>query len=66
MRVRGHSWRGIAEMSAAMYVPFALVAVPFWTGMISGGTFMVVGHVLMLPAMAVPMLLRRHEYTGCA
>src|SRR5215217_1533904 len=36
MRVRGHSWRGIAEMSASMYAPFAVLLVPFWIGVIGG------------------------------
>src|SRR4051794_18918480 len=37
MRFRGHSWPAITEMSAAMYVPFAVLLVPFWTGAVSGG-----------------------------
>jgi hypothetical protein len=32
MRFRRHSWRSIAEMSAAMYFPFIILFVPFWTG----------------------------------
>jgi hypothetical protein len=63
MRFRGHSWRGIAEMSAAMYVPFAVLLVPFWAGSIGAGALMTWGHVLMLPAMALAMLLRPAEYT---
>ena len=63
MRVRGHSWRGIAEMSASMYVPFALLLVPFWAGAIDGGALMTWGHVLMLPAMALVMVLRPAEYS---
>lgn len=64
MRVRRHGWAGIAEMSAAMYVPF-VVLLPFhWTGLLSGMALMTAGHVLMLPAMLVAMLRRRHEY-GC-
>jgi hypothetical protein len=62
MRFRGHSWRGVAEMSAAMYVPFMVLLVPFWAGAIDEGALMTWGHLLMLPAMAVPMLLRPHEY----
>jgi flagellar biosynthetic protein FliP len=62
MRFRGHSWRGIAEMSASMYVPFAILLVPFWAGAIGEGTLMTWGHVLMLPAMALVMLLRPAEY----
>jgi hypothetical protein len=63
MRFRGHSWRGIAEMSAAMYLPFAVLLVPFWTGALGGSSLMTWGHVLMLPAMAVAMVLRPDEYS---
>ena len=52
MRFRGHSWRGIAEMSASMYLPFVVLLVPFWAGAIGEHTMMTWGHVLMLPAMA--------------
>ena len=62
MRFRGHSWRAVAEMSAAMYVPFLVLLVPFWAGGISGHALMTWGHVLMLPAMAAVMLLRPDEY----
>ncbi len=62
MRFRGHSWRGIAEMSTSMYVPFAVLLVPFWAGAIGEHTVMTWGHVLMLPAMALVMLLRPAEY----
>jgi flagellar biosynthetic protein FliP len=63
MRFRGHSWRGIAEMSASMYAPFAVLLVPYWTGTISEHDLMGWGHVLMLPAMALVMVLRPAEYT---
>ncbi|MGH8867721.1 MAG: hypothetical protein ACRDYU_06980 [Actinomycetes bacterium] len=63
MRYRGHDWAPIAEMAVAMYAPFVVLLVPLWTGAISGEALMVAGHVLMLPAMAVAMLLRRDEYT---
>jgi hypothetical protein len=62
MRVRRHGWRGIAEMSAAMYAPFVVLLVPFWTGLIDGGALMAWGHLMMLPAMALAMLLRPAEY----
>lgn len=63
MRFRGHSWRPVAEMAAAMFGPFLVLLVPLWAGWISGHTLMIAGHVIMLPAMAVAMLLRRDEYT---
>jgi flagellar biosynthetic protein FliP len=65
MRFRGHSWPAIAEMSAAMYVPFAVLLVPYWVGAISGGTLFTAGHVLMLPAMALAMWWRLDEYEHC-
>ena len=36
MRYRHHSWAAIADMAAAMYVPFAILIVPFWLGLLSG------------------------------
>jgi hypothetical protein len=62
MRFRGHSWRGIAEMSASMYAPFVALLVPFWTGAVGAGALMTWGHLAMLPAMALAMLLRPAEY----
>ncbi|MFD2093481.1 hypothetical protein [Blastococcus deserti] len=63
MWFRGHSWRGIAEMSASMYLPFVVLLVPFWAGAIDEHTLMTWGHLLMLPAMAIVMLLRPAEYS---
>ncbi|MDL5155531.1 hypothetical protein [Actinomycetospora termitidis] len=63
MRHRGHAPRAVAEMSAAMYVPFVALFPLLWTGAIDAGSLMMWSHVLMLPAMAVPMLLRPREYT---
>lgn len=63
MKIRRHGWASIIEMSAAMYVPF-LVLLPFyWGGVLTGMTLMGAGHVLMLPAMLIAMLRRRHEYS---
>jgi len=62
MRVRGHSWRGIAEMSASMYGPFIALLVPYRTGAVSGAELMAWGHLLMFPAMALVMYLRPAEY----
>ncbi|PWW23187.1 flagellar biosynthetic protein FliP [Geodermatophilus normandii] len=62
MRFRGHSWPAVAEMSAAMYVPFAVLLVPHWAGAVSGDLLMTAGHVLMLPAMALAVWWRLDEY----
>jgi hypothetical protein len=65
MKVRGHRWRPIVEMGAAMYVPFLVLFVPLALGVIDTGALMLWGHLLMLPAMAAAMLLRPREYAHC-
>jgi hypothetical protein len=65
MKFRGHRWRPIAEMGAAMYVPFLVLFVPLALELIDTGALMLCGHLLMLPAMAAAMLLRPHEYAHC-
>ncbi|WP_445283553.1 hypothetical protein [Streptomyces sp. DSM 118148] len=65
MRFRGHRWRPIAEMGAAMYVPFLVLFVPLALDLIDTGALMLWGHLLMVPAMAVAMLLRPREYATC-
>jgi len=62
MLFRRHSWPAIAEMTAAMYVPFAVLLVPYWAGAIPADVVFTAGHVLMLPAMAVPLIRRRREF----
>jgi len=62
MRHRGHSWAPIGEMSAAMFVPAAVLIVPFWAGALSGDALLGAMHILMLPAMVIAMLRRRDEY----
>ncbi len=62
MRIRRHSWVSITQMSASMYLPFAVLLVPYWAGAISADTLMIGGHVLMLPLMAGAMLLRPSDY----
>jgi hypothetical protein len=46
-----------------MYAAFAVVLVPYWLGSVTADGVMLVGHVLMLPAMLIAMLARRDEYT---
>lgn len=64
MAWRRHSWISIVEMSAAMYVSFAVLYPPYWLGWLDGDALMGLGHLLMLPAMLLAMLWRRDEYTG--
>ena len=64
MRYRGHGWAATNEMALAMYLPFLVLFPPLWLGLITPATMLTCGHLLMLPAMAGAMLLRRNEYTG--
>jgi hypothetical protein len=64
MRFRRHGWAAIAEMAVAMYAPFVVLFPPLWLGVLSATGLMVLGHVLMLFAIAAAMLRRRDEYTG--
>ncbi|MEV1018069.1 DUF6010 family protein [Micromonospora sp. NPDC049751] len=61
MRYRGHHWPACVEMAAAMYVPFLLLFVPFWTGLLDGDALMRGGHLLMVPAMVLVALRHRHH-----
>ena len=65
MKFRGHRWRPIVEMGAAMYVPFLVLFLPLALQLIDKGSLMLWGHLLMLPAMAAAMLLRPYEYAHC-
>jgi hypothetical protein len=65
MKFRGHRWRPIVEMGAAMYLPFLVLFAPLALGVIDKGALMLWGHLLMLPAMAAAMVLRPREYAHC-
>jgi hypothetical protein len=62
MRFRRRGWAAIAEMAVAMYAPFMVLFPPLWLGVLSATGLMVLGHVLMLFAIAAAMLRRREEY----
>ena len=62
MSWRRHGWRDIAEMSAAMYLPFVIFFPATLAGAVTSGTMMAAGHVLMLLAMLAVMLRRRDHY----
>lgn len=64
MVIRGRSWARILEMCVAVYVPFLILLPLFWAGAVSVGTLMLVGHVLLVPAIIMVMLWRRSEYTS--
>lgn len=63
MWAQGHGWRLTLEMAAAMVGSFVVLLVPYGFGMLSDNGLMVGGHILMLPAMFVAMLLRFEHYT---
>ncbi|MFD5828758.1 hypothetical protein [Lentzea sp. NPDC060358] len=60
MRYRGHG--RTVEMCAAMVVPYLVLLVPYWFGLIGGDAVEMGGHLLMVPAMAVVMIVWRHEH----
>ena len=62
MAWRRHGWRDIAEMTAAMYLPFVILFPATLAGAMTSGTMMVAGHGLMLVAMLALMLRRREHY----
>jgi flagellar biosynthetic protein FliP len=43
-------------MGAAMYLSFVVLFPTYWAGLLSGDGLLVVGHVVMLPAMAAVIL----------
>ncbi|GAA3870136.1 hypothetical protein GCM10022243_39430 [Saccharothrix violaceirubra] len=63
MRYRGHPWPRVVEMGAAMFLPYLVLLVPHWLGVLDGEHVLTGGHVLMLPAMVAAMLVHREEYT---
>lgn len=62
MASRGHGWRDVAEMSAAMYLPFVVFFPATLAGAMTSGAMMAAGHGLMLLAMLAVMLRRRDHY----
>jgi flagellar biosynthetic protein FliP len=61
---RGHSRVALGQMAAAMYAPFVACFPLIWLGVLSATGLMIVGHVVMVPAMTVAMLWRLDEHTG--
>ena len=62
MAWRRHGWRDIAEMSAAMYLPFVIFFPATLAGVMTSGAMMIAGHALMLTSMLAVMLWRRDHY----
>lgn len=63
MRIRGHGWRMIIEMSAAMVGPFVVLLAPYAAGGLSADAYSGLGHFLMVVAMLGIMLARRDHYS---
>jgi len=66
MRFRGHGWASTLEMCGAMFAPIVALFPLLWLGVIDGGALMIIGHVVMFPAMLAVMLRRLDEYAGHA
>jgi hypothetical protein len=62
MAWRRHPWPGILEMTLAMNLAFVVLFPLHWLGQLSMDGLILLGHVIMLPAMATAMLGRREEY----
>lgn len=62
MLIRRHRIQLIVEMSAAMFLPFVALLVPYEFGAISGDAVMMGGHMLMFVTMLAAMLWRHREY----
>lgn len=59
---RRHGLRATLEMDAAMYLSFVVLFPAYWLGALSADGVMLIGHVLMLVAMAALMLWRRSDH----
>lgn len=66
MRRHGHSWTRVAEMGGAMVLPTVVAVALEGTGVVSAGSVMSIGHLAMVPAMVVAMLVRYREYAAPA
>ena len=64
MWVRGHAPRHIAEMSAVMVLPFLVLLVPYWLGVLPGEQLLTWGHVGMFALMAAYLAWRPHAPGG--
>jgi hypothetical protein len=60
MWVRRHAPRHIAEMAAVMVLPFLVLLVPYWLGVLPGDALLSWGHVGMFALMAVYLAWRPH------
>ncbi len=64
MRYRGMEWGPISEMSGAMFAEVILLICVAVLGILPRNSLFHWQHVLMIPAMILPMLFRLDLYTG--
>jgi hypothetical protein len=60
MWVRRHAARHIAEMSAVMVLPFVVLLVPYWLGVLPGDALLTWGHIAMFALMGAYLAWRPH------
>jgi hypothetical protein len=65
MRVRGHGWAPVWEMTGSMFVPSFVAIGLLWLGTAEDtDALLFVQHIGMLPSMLAVMLIRLDEYAG--
>jgi hypothetical protein len=64
MLYRGMPRRPTVEMAAVMTILAAVLLSLGWFGVLDMGDMALIEHVLMMPAMLIPMFLRLDVYTG--
>src|SRR5215213_2422125 len=64
MRYRRHHWRHVAEMTAAMVAPLAVLFPLTWSGAVEAADLPMLEHVAMFPLMLAVMLRAPRAYTG--
>lgn len=64
MKVRGHGWRDVVEMSLAMSAPFFVLLIPHWMGLLSADALMLAAHTVMFFTMLLAMWWRYDIYSA--
>ncbi len=66
MWVRRHATRHIVEMSIVMVLPFLVLLLPYWLGVLPGGALLTWGHGVMFALMGVYLAWRPHTADSTA
>jgi len=64
MKIRGHRWHDIVEMSVAMSAPFFVLLIPYWMGAITADALMMAAHTIMFVTMLLAMWWRKDVYSA--